>query len=204
MTLPPVLLYPGSKRAPTPTALPDPPPIAFIGSPNHWSGWGGHHPIAIVIHTMAGNLAGTDSTFNDPNVPDNKRVSAHFGVSLKGVVHQYVSLDDRAWANGVLETGNTWWDHSGVNPNSLTVSIETEDLRDNATPVSDALYTAVAGLVRLIVAKHPTISFLTSHHVISPESRHNCCGKRWTASTAPDSVSRMAQLAQAANLELRI
>ena len=200
MTLAPIVLFPGSTaRGPVPDL-----DIKFVGSPNFFSGWGGHQPIAIVVHTMAGSLEGTDATFNDPHVPDDKRVSAHFGVALDGRVHQYVSLNDRAWANGILDPGNTWFGEPGVNPNSLTVSIETEDRGVNSTPVSDQLYTSVAGLVQLIVHTFPTIAFLTSHHVISPQSRPNCCGKRWTAPAAPGGTSRLAQLAQAARLELRV
>ena len=137
-------------------------------------------------------------------MPDAKRVSANFGVALDGRVHQYVKLDDRAWANGILEHGNRWFGPSGVNPNDLTVSIETEDLHNPATAVSDAQYEAVGGLCRLILERFGSITSITSHHVISPLSRPDCCGARWTQPHDGHALSRIAALAMAAKLELRI
>jgi N-acetyl-anhydromuramyl-L-alanine amidase AmpD len=203
MTLTPIILYPGGK-SPRARDLPPVPHITWVGTPNRYPGWDGHAPIAIVIHTMAGFLAGTDSTFNDPGQPLEERASAHFGVALDGTVHQYVDLADRAWANGRLEPGNTWFGVTNPDPNNFTVSIETEDRNDNSTPVSDQLYQSVAGLVGLILQAHPSIAFLTSHHVISPVTRQLCCGARWTAPTPGGGGSRIERLARAARLDLRI
>jgi N-acetylmuramoyl-L-alanine amidase len=202
MGISPIVLL--QQRASLRPPLPPVPDIAWIGTENYWSGWAGHEPIAVVIHTMEGFLEGTDSHFNDPNVPDSKKVSAHFGVALDGRVHQYVKLEHRAWANGILEEGNTWWYDPDVNPNSVTVSIETEDRRVNSTPVSDALYMSVAGLLRLILATHPSIKYLTSHHVISPVNKKDCCGQRWTEPGAAGGISRLAQLGRAAGLDVRV
>src|SRR5579859_291857 len=201
MSLPPILMYPGRGRPRTP-AVPAP-TIAFVGSPNFFPGWGGHQPIAIVVHTMAGSLGATDHIFNDPTVQPDLRVSAHYGVGLDGTVHQYIALDDRAWANGILEPGNTWFGPPGVNPNYLTVSIETEDLGDGATPVSDAQYSAVLGVCRLVCATFPSITSLTSHHVISPLSREHCCGSRWTAPPPGRTQGRLYDLADATGLTRR-
>lgn len=134
---------------------------------------------AIVIHTMSGTLAGTDGWFANPA----SAVSAHFGVGLGGEVHQYVETAMTAWANGILEPGNRWTPTFGNlgNPNSWTVSIETEDRGDPAQPVTDAQYAAVLAVCRELVARfRPT--HLLRHADISPSSRARCPGTRWTDS----------------------
>lgn len=194
MSLPPIMLYPGGRRPKPPKpAIPPLPEIRFIGSPNFSSGRPHGPPIAIVVHTMAGFLAGTDSTFQVTAPP----VSAHYGISLAGTIHQYVDLDDVAFANGILETGNRWFGPAGVNPNSVTVSIETEDRAVNSTPVSDELFDSTLALCAHICERFPSIKSLTSHHMISPINRPNCCGARWTD-------EKLGQIADRLGLELKI
>jgi N-acetylmuramoyl-L-alanine amidase len=141
-------------------------------------------PIAIVVHTMGGTLQGTDSWFRNPT----SYVSAHYGVGLDGRVHQYVDLANVAWANGVVEPGNRWADvldaaHAGalgpLNPNLLTVSIETEDLGRGQTFVSDAQMHGVLVAASAAVMRYPSIRVVTGHDVISPTSRAHCPGDRW-------------------------
>jgi N-acetyl-anhydromuramyl-L-alanine amidase AmpD len=127
---------------------------------------------------MGGSLAGTDGWFNNPS----SQVSAHYGVGLDGALHQYVQLGDRAWANGVLEPGNTWPGPPGVNPNDLTVSVETEDLGNAAQPVTDEEYASTLYACKLALEAYPDIEYLLAHSVISPSSRANCCGDRWIES----------------------
>ena len=163
----------------------------FYGRPNG-------PPDVLVIHTMAGYLAGTDSTFNDVS----RDASTHYGISLDGRIHQYVRLEDCAWGNGVLEAGQRWTGHygrPGVSPNYRTVSIETEDRATPATtPVSDALYAATLALAKhVILPRYPSIRSVTGHHVISPQSRPGCPGRRWTD-------GRIQALAQELGLELFI
>lgn len=139
---------------------------------------------------MDGTLAGSDSWFANPA----SQVSAHYGVGLDGTTHQYVRVEDAAWANGVLEPGNTWPGPRGVNPNNLTVSIETEDMGNASQPVTDAQYRAVLAIGQQMVAAYPSIEWLCGHDAISPQSRPNCPGIRWTQ-------SRFANLAVALGLE---
>jgi N-acetylmuramoyl-L-alanine amidase len=167
------------------------PSITWIGSPHHFNGRQGHQPIALVLHTMGGTLAGCDSWFRNPS----SQVSAHYGIGLDGEIHQYVKLEDGAWANGVLESGNHWPGPAGVNPNLLTVSIETEDKGRAAQEVNLAQYAATLAVGRLVVRQCPSIRYLLSHTVISPKSRPSCCGPRWTQS------GKFAQLAADLGLE---
>lgn len=170
--------------------------IKWIGSPNFSPGRPSGAPIAIVVHTMGGSLGSTDNWFNDPT---NNDASAHFGVGLNGEVHGYVKTTDRAWANGVVEDGNTWFGPHGVNPNNVTVSIETEDLNDPNQAVSDAQWDSVVSVAQTIKEQYPdSIKYVTSHSVISPSSRAHCCGTRWIGS------GRLAALADKLGLELRV
>lgn len=140
---------------------------------------------------MGGSLAGTDSWFNNPA----SQVSAHYGVGLDGALHQYVKLEDGAWANGVLEPGNSWMGPAGINPNLLTVGIETEDKGNAAQVVTDAEYTSTLAAARLALARYPSIRYLLAHTVISPRTRPNCCGPRWVG------TGRFEQLATELGLE---
>lgn len=128
---------------------------------------------------MAGTLAGTDGWFANPQ----SAVSAHFGVGLGGEIHQYVDAALTAWANGILEPGNLWTPTFGSigNPNSWTVSLETEDRADPNQPVTDAQYAAVLAVCRDVVARfQPT--HLLRHTDVSPQSRARCPGDRWVGS----------------------
>lgn len=145
-----------------------------------------------MLHTEGGSEAGTRAWFANPA----SQVSAHFGAGLNGAIDQFVQLGDRAWANGILETGNRWgevyrgpWDGTVENPNNWVVSVETEDLGDPAQVVTDEEYLGTHAASRLAIATYPSIVWLLGHSVVSPHSRPNCCGARWTAS------GRFAQLA---------
>lgn len=170
------------------------PPITQVFSPNRWPTRDGHTPIALVIHTMAGSLAGSDAWFANPA----SQVSAHYGIGLSGEAHQYVPLEGSAWANGVLETGNTWPGPAGVNCNLLTVSAETEDLGNPNQKVTSAQYDSTVAVGRLALARYPSIVWLLRHADISPRSRANCPGQRWVGSGA------FASLAQELKLKTRL
>ncbi|MFJ8394382.1 peptidoglycan-binding protein [Streptomyces sp. NPDC094144] len=56
----------------------------------------------VVIHIMAGTLAGTDSWFRNPAA----QASSHFGTGKSGALYQWVDTADRAWAQA---GGNRTW-----------------------------------------------------------------------------------------------
>lgn len=126
---------------------------------------------------MAGSIGGCDSWFNNPA---NTNSSAHKGVSLAGAVHNYVKDSDRSWANGVLEAG-TDWQKLSLNPNHVTISIETEDLGLPQTDVSVAQYTSVKNECIASMKTYPSIQWLFRHSDISPISKPSCPGIRWSA-----------------------
>lgn len=141
---------------------------------------------------MSGTLAGTDSWF----AQSSSQVSAHTGIGLQAQRHRYVDFKNQSWANGILEPGNKWTSigQSG-NPNAWTLSIETEDLGDPATPVSAEEYAATLQECRDMIEVYPHIKYLLGHSAISPQSRAHCPGERWTLS------GRFNQLAVDLSLE---
>ena len=56
----------------------------------------------VVVHIMAGTLAGTDSWFRNPKA----KASSHFGAGRGGKLYQWVDTADRAWAQA---DGNRRW-----------------------------------------------------------------------------------------------
>lgn len=165
---------------------PPTPAIKQVSSPNCWPTRSGQVPIALVLHTMGGTLAGTDSWFTNPA----SQVSAHYGVALDGTIHQYVPLEGAAWANGVLEQGNHWPGPVNINPNLLSVSIETEDKNDVDQVVTAAQYASVLAAGRLAMSRYGSIKYLVGHDQISPQSRPACPGKRWRAGGGFGSLAR--------------
>jgi N-acetyl-anhydromuramyl-L-alanine amidase AmpD len=126
---------------------------------------------------------------------DRSEHSAHFGIGLDGRVHQYVDVRDRAWANGTIEAGSAWPGPAGVNPNHVTVSIETEDLGDASQVVTEAQYQATLAAARMTLKQYPKIRYLVTHRAISPETRSADPGARWIRS------GRFAALAAELGLE---
>jgi len=184
---------PGLLAPEPPRPIPPPPPrpnVVWIGSPNCSRGRAGMTVIALVVHTMAGSLRSCDAWFSNPAA----QVSSQYGIGLEGQIHQYVQLGDTAWANGILESGNSW---PGLpyNVNQQTVSIETEDLGSGATPVSNAQYASTLAVCQLALRTFPSITWLLGHHCISPSSRPSCPGARWRDS------GRFTNLAVALGLE---
>ena len=156
-------------------ALAPKPEITWIGSQHFTAGRSALPARAIVLHTMAGSLAGSDAWFGNPV----SQVSAHFGINLAGAIHQYVQTADTAWANGILETGNVWPGSAGVNPNRESISIETEDLNDAQQIVTAEQYAAVLALGKWLMTWHSSVKWLVTHRAISPRSRPHCPGERW-------------------------
>lgn len=116
----------------------------FKPSPNFAVGRGGYTVEAIVIHIMAGTLAGTDSWFATPP----SQVSAHYGIGKAGDVHQYVKEMDVAWHAGRVSLP-TWKNiKPKVNPNLYTIGIEHEGQPNDVWP--EAQKAASAALIRNI------------------------------------------------------
>jgi N-acetyl-anhydromuramyl-L-alanine amidase AmpD len=142
---------------------------------------------------MAGSLGSCDNWF----ATTQSQVSSHYGIGLKGEIHQYVSLDNTSWANGRLEPGNIWAGRfGGDNPNDETITVETEDKGLGTQPVTEEQYRATLYACRRAIAAGNPGMVLSGHVAISPQSRPGCPGARWVAS------GRMQQLARDLNIPL--
>lgn len=101
-------------------------------SPNYGSR-NGRKILGIVIHVSEGSMESMDNHFSSRK----SQVSAHYGISKEGKIHQYVLESHAAWANGrvLRPTARLVLEHPGVNPNFYTLSIEHEgDGKSDFTP----------------------------------------------------------------------
>jgi N-acetylmuramoyl-L-alanine amidase len=88
----------------------------------------------LVLHTMAGNLPGTISWFNNPQ----SQASAWFGVDQQGAIHQFGPLG-AGWMAWAQAAGNPAW-----------YSVEMADDGDPANPLTAAQITAGAQLLEML------------------------------------------------------
>lgn len=158
---------------------PKPNNIQWVGSPNHWDGRDGNQVIAICDHIMQGTMESTRGWFNNPD----SQVSAHFGVAEDGRIHQYVSLENAAWANGIAENidqGIPWLVSAvanKVNENNLTVSIEHEG--DTGDVMPEAQYQSTLALHRWLIGLYGVPvdrDHIIGHYQISGRQKANCPG----------------------------
>lgn len=101
--------------------------IIWKGSPNFTRGRSGYRPEAVVIHIMAGTLAGTDAHFANPA----SQVSAHYGIGKQGQIHQYVKEEDTAFHAGTVDRPTWALIKPGINPNLYCVTPETRLLNSD-------------------------------------------------------------------------
>lgn len=111
--------------------------IIWKGSPNHYDGRQDNKVDRITLHVMAGYLAGTDTLFSR----SSSQASSTYGVGGNGEIHQYVSEDNGAWADG-----------SAVS-NLRSISIEHQGGLD-FIPCTEACVNASARLCADIARRH--------------------------------------------------
>jgi N-acetylmuramoyl-L-alanine amidase len=147
----------------------------------------GNVPFVIVDHVSVGTMSSMDNWFTDPN---NQVSSAHFGVAKDGRVHQYVSIDRMAWANGIPReqfddaTAPVVKD-MGINPNLYSVSIEHEgydgELTEAQFQASVWLHRYIRQYIRDKWAKDFPLDpyHVIGHYQINPVQKANCPGPRF-------------------------
>ena len=165
------------------------PGAKWIGSPNFGYPAGTHgrntlKPKAIVVHVAEGTLAGCDGWFNDPAPGGNAdaAVSAHFAIGPTGEVHQYVSTEDAAWGNGVLEQGFVLppGGEIRVNPNLYTISIEHAGFYDRKFPLETLLASVRLIKYLCIVYQIPySGAYIIRHSQLAPITRPYCPGPHY-------------------------
>jgi N-acetylmuramoyl-L-alanine amidase len=144
----------------------------------------GYIPFVIVDHVSVGTISSMDNWFTDPN---NQVSSAHFGVAKDGSVHQYVSIDRMAWANGIpaeqfsRATAPVVLD-MGVNPNLYTVSIEHEGYDGTLTEAQFQASVSLHRYIRQYIRDKWGKDFpldtyhVVGHYQINPVNKPNCPG----------------------------
>lgn len=147
----------------------------------------GHVPFVIVNHISVGTMSSMDNWFT---TPANQVSSAHFGVARDGRIHQYVSIDRMAWANGIPKerfpqaTAPVVQD-MGVNPNLYSVSIEHEgydgDLTESQFQASVWLHRYIRSYARETWGKEfPLDSYhVVGHFQINPVQKPDCPGPKF-------------------------
>lgn len=147
-------------------------------------------PKIIVEHISEGSMASMINWFTSPN---NKDSSAHFGVSKKGEIYQFVAIEDCAWANGltsgienataelVLKRGGS------INPNWYSVSIEHEGIwSETQGKLTSEQFEATKELHRYIIEYikdkygyviEPSRKTIIGHFEIDRKQRPNCPGQ---------------------------
>ncbi len=146
-------------------------PIAHHRSPNQEPGMAVPSGVlGVVMHTMVGNLPGTDTAFLNPSF----QASAHFGISQAGQVIQWVSV-----------RGGIAWHAAAANPHWY--GIEHADNGDPGTPLTDAQLTASAQLVELL-SRDDVGRFalqVTNRTDTEGYGVHNMGGGAWGGHTCP-------------------
>lgn len=120
---------------------------------------------------MDGTLDGTDGWFANPS----SQVSAHFGVGKNGEIHQYVDVDNVAWANGIVDQPSWPLLVTGVNPNYYTVSIEHEG--NTGDSLTEAQYQSTLSLHRWLLGELvivPGPDTIIGHNRIDGVDRADC------------------------------
>jgi N-acetylmuramoyl-L-alanine amidase len=137
-------------------------------SPNFRVGRPEHLQVeAVVIHIIDGTQLSADATFLNPAL-EFKR-SAHYSVSRRGEIHQYVDEQDTAFHCGVVDRP-TWTGLKRgprgeiVNPNFYTIGIEHEGGPDDDWP--DAMCLASAALLRDLGRRFPALASLDRRNVV--------------------------------------
>lgn len=117
-------------------------------SPNFFSR--DNNPIKyICIHISGDTFSSLDNTFLNPN----SGVSAHYGIGEDGEIHQYVSDNFGAWANGGVKnpTAQVVKDNIGVNQNKISLSVECSGIDLAKAP--ETQLNALVGLIRSLATK---------------------------------------------------
>ncbi|MBD8496812.1 N-acetylmuramoyl-L-alanine amidase [Paenibacillus arenosi] len=150
----------------------------------------GQVPSIIVDHISAGTMSSMDSWFTSPN---NKVSSAHFGISKRGDIHQYVAIEQAAWAQGIAldkipNALSPVVRSKPYNPNQYAVSIEHEgmdgDLTEEQFQASVRLHRYIRDYVKREYGHEIRLNrnYVIGHFQVDPVRKANCPGPKfpWT------------------------
>lgn len=168
-------------------------PVKWIGAydGNQWATDDGLPKEGVVCHIMEGTLAGCDSWFNTPGA----YASTNFGISKRGVIHQYVKLVGAApYANGVAQSETAKVSrmlplvrqlsekYRWASQNKWTLSIEHEGRSGEQITDYPAMFDASTQLTALLLADAPPERQRTfEHQDFDAVTRSGCPG--WSTAT---------------------
>ena len=165
--------------------------IKFVGnSKTNKSSRRGYIPQMIVNHISEGSISSMINWFTSPN---NTGSSAHFGVSKKGEIYQFVKIEDCAWTNGLtsgIENATAELVRQkgkDINPNWYSVSIEHEGVyKETKGALTPEQLEATKMLHKYIIAYvkdkygyeiEPSRKTIVGHFEIDKKERPNCPGQ---------------------------
>lgn len=161
----------------------------------------GQVPQIIVDHISAGSMSSMDSWFTSP---DNKVSSAHFGVSKRGEIHQYVLIERAAWTQGIAldkisSAPSLYVRSKQINPNMYAISIEHEGMDGELT---EEQFTASVRLHHYIqnyvndkwkIDLPLTRERVIGHYQIDPIRKQNCPGPKFPWAKLYEALSRLPE-----------
>jgi hypothetical protein len=151
--------------------------------------WGSKAIQGVVMHTMVGNLfPGTVNVFNEASY----QASAHFGIGLRGNIHQFGPIG-KGWIAWAQMAGNATW-----------YSIEHADSGDPQNPLTQAQITASAQLVEALSAFAGFPLQVTDSVDGSGYGTHVMGGAAWGGHTCPGPGPRADQRQEIIDLAQQI
>jgi N-acetyl-anhydromuramyl-L-alanine amidase AmpD len=167
--------------------------IIWAGSANtNKSDRRGMTPEIIVNHIVEGSAEACISWFNDRS---NKDSSAHFLVTKKGKVYQFVEIEKNAWSNGLKPEdtpkalSNIVKAKKGVNPNWYSISIEHEGTYTEAHGELTPEQLESSLLLHKFIIEYVKDSYnytipadrehIMPHSDIDPVRKPHCCGEKF-------------------------
>ena len=155
----------------------------------------GNIPKVIVNHIVEGSASSCDSWFRSAG---NNVSSAHFLVTKKGEIKQYVKIEDMAWANGLTTAAISNSKAKivrdmKINPNLYSVSIEHEgvylETKGELTPEQFKATVWLHEYIREYVQKKWGYlipigrEHILGHFEIDPVRKPNCPGEKFPFET---------------------
>jgi N-acetylmuramoyl-L-alanine amidase len=135
--------------------------------------------MGVVMHTMVGNLPGTEATFNNPH----NQVSAHFGIGQDGEIHQFGPIG-KGWIAWAQMAGNLAW-----------YSIEHADNGNTQNPLTQAQVVASAQLLEVLSRFAGFPLQVTDSTSVKGYGTHVMGGANWGGHTCPGPGPRAGQRA---------
>jgi N-acetylmuramoyl-L-alanine amidase len=131
-------------------------------SPNHDERPAGTPVDMLVIHYTG--MQSFDDALDRLADPAAK-VSAHYAIGRDGVIYRMVAEDQRAWHAGV----SSWRGHTDINGRSIGIELENKGHEYGYENFADAQMSALIGLCREILARHPIPSRnVVGHSDVAP------------------------------------